>query len=785
MRSKRFFPVIIIAAVIAISLYFVLKNTNESRIKEKVAFYSGSESCRPCHERFYNLWAPSHHGLAMQPVTDEFINSEIKIFDQSIRVGNSRFRVIHQNGTLIFCETDRSGNEKMFQAIHTMGGKYVYYFLTELEKGRLQVLPLAYDCLTHNWYNNPESGVRHFETMEDSPLDWMSHLYTFNTSCYSCHVSQLNTNFDPATLEYNTEWQEPGINCETCHGPSSEHIRVCVEAGEGIVPGDLKIIITGNYTPDQHNSSCGSCHGKSRIIAPSYQPGDPFYDYFDLLTLEDPDFYADGRDLGENYTMTSWSMNRCKDESELHCITCHTSSGRYKFSGDNSNDACMPCHNEKVSNVSTHTFHGEDSAGSKCISCHMPKTTFARMDRSDHSFRPPMPEATIAFGSPNACNICHDDKSPAWANRHIDITHKRDYQSETVETGKLIRQARNNDWSNIGTITDGLIEDRFDEVFATSFIRLLEQSDDPSKWTAIMKMSENESALVRSAAAHSLYLRRDRVAFDILVKLADDRFRVVRHNAAFALSSYSQEFISDQNVEIIRKALSDYESSMLARPDDWASFYDLGNFFTNLGFYPEALDAYTKSMLLNPEAIMPMVNAGYIYSVTGNQDEAEKLFHRALSFVPDHEAALLNLALLYGERGDNENAEIYLRRLLEVSEENAVAAYNLSIIVSRNDPVESLYLSRLAMKWDQSNVKYSYTYCYFLNLNNRTEEAIEILEKIINSNPGYLDGYLLLSDILIGQDKKNRALEILNKAFEYPGFTEIEKETILNILKTL
>ncbi len=34
--------------------------------------FVGSASCRSCHEQFYELWAPSHHGLAMQPYTEEF-----------------------------------------------------------------------------------------------------------------------------------------------------------------------------------------------------------------------------------------------------------------------------------------------------------------------------------------------------------------------------------------------------------------------------------------------------------------------------------------------------------------------------------------------------------------------------------------------------------------------------------------------------------------------------------------------------------------------------------------
>ena len=37
--------------------------------------------------------------------------------------------------------------------VQAMGGKNVYYFLTPLEKGRLQVLPVAYDVRQKEWFN--------------------------------------------------------------------------------------------------------------------------------------------------------------------------------------------------------------------------------------------------------------------------------------------------------------------------------------------------------------------------------------------------------------------------------------------------------------------------------------------------------------------------------------------------------------------------------------------------------------------------------------------------------
>jgi len=76
------------------------------------------------------------------------------------------------------------------------------------------------------------------------------------------------------------------------------------------------------------------------------------------------------------------------------------------FAEEKANQACMPCHQDKVENSTAHTHHKPDSAGNKCVSCHMPMTEFARMRRSDHSMLPPTPAATTATFVPI--------KIPAW-----------------------------------------------------------------------------------------------------------------------------------------------------------------------------------------------------------------------------------------------------------------------------------------------------------------------------------------------------------------------------------
>ncbi len=786
MKAKLYLPVFILLIIITgIIIIFYLRKTRSEKLDNKIATYSGSESCIPCHQRFYQLWHDSHHGLAMQPVTKEFVDNNIKSFNKKIKVGTDVFEVTLDGDTLVFIETKRSGMDSEYPAVHTMGGKYIYYFLTPLTGGRLQVLPLAYDCKTDSWYNNPESGVRHFETIEDAPLDWMNYLYTFNTTCYNCHVSQLETNYDLEYNTYTTTWREPGINCETCHGPSYEHIVECVRAGEGNIPDDLKIVQTSEYTSEQHNAACGSCHAKATVIAQEFEPGARFYDYFDLITLENPDFYADGRDLGENYTMTTWEMNQCAENSGMHCVDCHTSSGRYRFAGDNANNACMPCHSDKVSNVSAHSFHSPDSEGSECIACHMPKTEFARMDRSDHSFRPPMPQATITFGSPNACNICHEDKSAEWAEMEIQKTHQREYQKETIDNGYLIRKARDGKWSELDKLLTGLENEKFNKIYTTSFIRLLENCSDPAKWEVMLKLTRHESPLVRGAAAHSLYTSDSKQAFERLAELVDDDYRVVRLNAAFAISSYPDYYLNDSNRIKISAALEEYKNSLITHPDDWSAHYNLGNYYSNLNEFDNALLAYNTSIRIFNEAIMPMVNAGYIYSLQGNYRRAEEMFTRALSYAPDHEAALLNLALLYGETGNKEMARQSFRRLMDVSDKNSVAAYNLAVLESEDDIEKAVELSSKAMDWEPQNQKYAYTHAFYLVRSNKTAAAKAILHDIIEEEGSSFDSYYLLSSIYINEGDFVRAKELLNKALENEYLEQDQKQAIHNRLEQL
>ncbi len=718
--------------------------------------FAGSPSCRECHERFYQLWSTSFHGLAMQPYSEALAKEKLTPQNEDLVIGGFRYRAEIGEGQGWMLETGPEGSTK-YPMAHALGGKNVFYFLTPLEKGRLQTLPLAYDVNRKEWIDMAGSGVRHFpgEPRPDAPLHWKEWPYTFNTACYSCHVSQLSTNYDLKTDTYHTTWGEPGINCETCHGPSSEHNAIARATPKGQPLPDLKIISTKTMTREQRNHLCASCHAKTTApLTTSYPPGGKFFDHFDLMTLENPDYYPDGRDLGENYTTTSWLMSPCVKSGKLDCMHCHTSSGRYRFKkAEDANKACLPCHEERVSNGPGHTHHAEGSVGGRCVSCHMPMTSFARMNRSDHSMLPPAPSATMAFRSPNACNVCHTDKDAAWADKLVREWRPRDYQAPLLQRAGLIDAARKREWSRLQEMLHTITSPDRDEVFAASLIRLIPGSVDPSIAQTLLRAAEDPSPLVRAAVMESLATIPSQQSLEALVTATMDPIRLVRIRAATALSAYPDVKVAGKYAESIKKADQEAIASLLAWPDQWSSHYNLGNYHLNREALKEAVAAYERALRFEPRAAMALVNRSIAQARLGEAGKAEASLQGALEVAPDNAAAHFNMGLLKAEQNDSRQAEHHLKSALQIDPQMAQAAYNLCILLSGDRVDEAVELCRQASLLRPEDPKYAYTFAYYLHQRGEAAEAVATLKAIVEKHAEYRDAQVLLREILSSNPK--------------------------------
>jgi Flp pilus assembly protein TadD len=662
-------------------------------------------------------------------------------------------------------ETGPQGR-KAHPIAQVLGGKNVCYFLTPLDRGLLQVLPLAYDVNRKEWFSTAGSAVRHFAGVADEELDWTDRAYTFNTSCFSCHVSQLATNYEPATDSYRTVWAEPGVSCETCHGPAGDHVKAFEGLPPGSAPRDFRIVSVKRLTPDERNDLCSSCHAKASPLWTAFRPGDRFFDHFDLVTLESPDYHPDGRDLGENYTLTSWLMSPCARSGRIDCVQCHTSSGRYKWK-DDPNGACRPCHEARVKNAAVHTHHRADGPGSVCTSCHMPMTEFARMRRSDHSMRPPAPAATLAFSSPNACNVCHADRDARWADRALKAWRRGApgaYETRLLREGRLVAAAREGDWTKLPAILAYLGEPARGEVVSASLVRLLEACPDPAKWEAVRGLLDDRSALVRAAAVTALAL--DPASRDRLVAATGDDSRLVRVRAAAALNGRDLGPLPEAPPRDVERASAELERSLQARPDQFASHYNLGNLDLERGAAGEAVVHYRKAVELRPDHVASLVNLSIAYARLGRTAEAEAPLRQAISVEPRSGAARFNLGLLLAESGRETEAKAELRRAMELDPRNGAAAYNLSVLVARESPKEAAALARRAAEAEPRDPRYAWTEAYFAAQAGDVARARRVLEALVRAQPGYADAWSLLGELLQKQGRTAEAREVWRRASE-------------------
>jgi hypothetical protein len=85
--------------------------------------------------------------------------------------------------------------------------------------------------------------------------------------------------------------------------------------------------------------------------------------------------------------------------------------------GRESNAACTQCHKTLTDDtaLAAHTHHPAAGAASSCYNCHMPHTTFGLLKAiRSHTVDSPSVAVSLATGRPNACNLCHMDKSLGW-----------------------------------------------------------------------------------------------------------------------------------------------------------------------------------------------------------------------------------------------------------------------------------------------------------------------------------------------------------------------------------
>ena len=591
-------------AVFTKGLFVWLGATAFSAFAAGTATYAGAAACVKCHAEIHKTWTTSRHSKMVQPATRTAIQGDFT--RGQVRLHGALYRLRQQAGVFYITESALTGKPQEHRVDYTLGNRRIQHYLTTLPSGRIVVLAPSWDIARKQWFHNTDIADPD-ETDEALVQIW-------NKNCYSCHVSQQEKNFDPATNEYKSSWLDFGTNCERCHGPASEHVAHYSTPNPPQGPA-TDIVVQTRLDAARNTGVCAQCHSFRDIYVNGFTAGANYYDYF-LPILEstqphdnDPTYWPDGRTRRFSNDAFGLWQSECYLKGQAVCTNCHVTPHLAEIEKNpqlrpDSNALCARCHESLTRNVAAHSHHAEGSKGSSCIECHMPRTVYSiRAEIRDHSLSIPVPENTLNHGIPNACNLCHKDHDPKWAVEKMDQWWSAVSRQKLIRRADAFARARTNDVAAVPKLLDILARpDEGPLVRANALGYLARFTADPAVYRAFERSLADPEPLVRANAALRMAAPAGfkPAAIAALTHALGDPIATVRLGAAVSLVGMGARELPGEDGQRFEAARRLYQARAELNSDDAEQQLGTGKFYFLLGDPVKALAAFQTSLKLDP-----------------------------------------------------------------------------------------------------------------------------------------------------------------------------------------
>jgi len=568
--------------------------------------YVGMAACAKCHAEIHRQWTHSRHSKMVQPATRESVQGDFKL--GRVKLRDSTYGLRERDGVFYITESYLTDKPQEHRVDYTLGNRRIQHYLTTLPDGKIIVLPPSWDILRKGWFHN-------LDIADPDEVEGVQ-VQIWNKSCYSCHVSQQEKNFDVEKNEYKTAWLDFGTNCERCHGPGSEHVARYSSPNPPKGPTSDIVVQTG-LDPTRNTTICAQCHSFRDTFAKGYAAGDDYYNYF-LPILEynqprdkDPAYWADGRTRRFSNDAFGLWQSECFLKGGATCVACHSSVHEVEIEKNpqlrpTANALCTRCHTAIGDAIPAHTHHASGSAGSSCVECHMPRTVFSiKAEIRDHSMSVPVPENTIHHGIPNACNLCHKDRDPAWSIKNMDAWYGDRSRQKLIRRADSFALASKGDPRAIEGLLAILAESTEGPLVRANAVGHLGQfSRDPTVFSALKRALTDSEPGVRAVAALRLEpgpADRDE-AVKALTRSLGDSETTVRIGAAASLISLGIRELPGDNGQRLERAEELFRARADANSDDAEQEIGAGRFYYLTGDIPRAISAFRTSLRIDPQS---------------------------------------------------------------------------------------------------------------------------------------------------------------------------------------
>ena len=378
--------------------------------------YIGPAACAGCHPDQHARWEQSLHRTMNQRAEGGAILGKAA----TVAYAGGTMAFDPRAATMTLVKGDRRVQYKVTRTIGTRGlQEYVGIADGKTEEVRL---PFAWWPRRAGWYPQP-----YFDPwLEEAAFDpYVEVVEPWATRCPWCHstypfaqriarsakgvghgLEQFFAVADPERLKVDDQ-VTVGISCESCHLGGRAHADGApihlVPIGATARDGAPKLSTFAEEKADPLivNRVCAQCHSGP---SPRFPDGSASRNSSEALDLA-----------------TSQCVARCVD-----CHDPHRPSQAGRIDEGRAIAACTRCHADRED----HAGAGHDKTS--CLDCHMPKIVMG-IDRHvrTHRIGSPTDRRMLAAAAPNACNVCHLDRTIEWTVAELRERHgvKRDPRS--------------------------------------------------------------------------------------------------------------------------------------------------------------------------------------------------------------------------------------------------------------------------------------------------------------------------------------------------------------------
>jgi Tfp pilus assembly protein PilF len=560
-----------------------------------------------------------------------------------------------------------------------------------------------------------------------------------NFECLSCHdaypaVDQVSLE-SPDKNIFGATLPE-GIDCQRCHGPGAEHVRLAQAQSATLAAIQAAIVNPARLPRARQMDVCMQCHLETtsstlphslrRVdrASFSYRPGEALQD-FELFFDHKPGTSFDGR-FEVAHQAYRLAKSVCFQKSQMTCITCHDP--HVELHGGAATQhfvaLCKSCHgNVHASGVPA--LAGVQRSGANCLTCHMwQRRTDDAVDvvLTDHYIQRLKPDRD--FLAPLK------ESDPVYRGEVVSYYPQSLQGLPGAELYTAIAQTEDGSNLQAGTIRLRAAIDKLHPADAAFYFAM---------GAAYAKEGKNTEA----APFFEEALRR-------------------RPGYPQALRALAANFAAEGN---LAQASTVGEQAAAVLHPDTTVLTDLAGVYLRLNRLIDAKATLQRALAIDHNLPAAEVLLGMVYAREGNLFAAQAADENAIALQPESLEANNNLAGLLAAARHYPEAAFYLERAAAVAPEDPQIRRNYAaLLVDTGSPAKAIEQMREAVQLDPASASLRVDLGKLLSQQGDPVAAEAAFRDALARDPANAEANLEVAQLLLHRGESSAARPYLQKA---------------------